>query len=67
MCVIDVLRDCLSVQTKSVVSSPRFYTVGSLLYLAALAVWGSDGLLGSVWEACKQCLADQQVRFYQLS
>ncbi|DBA68859.1 TPA: hypothetical protein ACH3X2_013341 [Trebouxia sp. C0005] len=47
--------------TKSVVSSPRFYTVGSLLYLAALAVWGSDGLLGSVWEACKQCLADQQV------
>lgn len=47
--------------TKSVVSSPLFYTVGSLLYLAALAVWGCEGLLGSVWGAFRQCLADQQV------
>ena len=56
--------DCLSVQTKYVVSSPLFYTVGSLVYLAALAVWGCEGLLGSVWGAFRQCLADQQVRCY---
>ncbi|DBB15814.1 TPA: hypothetical protein ACH3X3_004011 [Trebouxia sp. C0006] len=47
--------------TKYVVSSPLFYTVASLVYLAALAVWGCEGLLGSVWGAFRQCLADQQV------
>ncbi|KAL0019712.1 hypothetical protein WJX77_002752 [Trebouxia sp. C0004] len=47
--------------TKSVVSSPLFYTVGCLLYVAALAAWGSGGLLGTVWGACTQCLADQQM------
>ncbi len=50
-----------AMQTKSVVSSPLFYTAASLLYLAALVAWGSDGLFNSIWTAAKQALADQQV------
>lgn len=47
--------------TKSVVSSSLCYTAGSLLYLAALVAWGSEGLLGNIWGAAVQSLKDRQV------
>lgn len=49
------------VQTKAVVSSPVFYAAGSLLYLAALVLWGREGLLGAIWGACREYFADGQV------
>lgn len=47
--------------TTHLVSSPLCYTAGSLLYLAALLAWAPHGLLGNIWEAFTQCIADQQM------
>lgn len=47
--------------TTHLVSSPLFYAAGSLLYLAALLTWVPHGLLGNIWSAFSQSIADQQV------
>lgn len=47
--------------TKSVVSSPLFFTAGSMLYLAALVTWSREGILSSIWTSCQQYFATMQV------
>ena len=47
-------------QTKAIVSSPVFYAAGGLAYLASLVLWGREGLLGGIWEACRRYCADAQ-------
>ncbi|KAL3136297.1 hypothetical protein ABBQ32_007303 [Trebouxia sp. C0010 RCD-2024] len=55
-----VVTGCGFVQTKALVSSPVFYAAGTLLYLASLVLWGGEGLLGTLWQACGRYFADGQ-------